>query len=143
MKCTVILDEDGVEEIIIRAKARTPLVEEIEALVHRREAPLVGFRGDTIQPLAEEEVYCFLVEDGRTYAVTAAERWLIKRRLYQLEETVGTHFVKINRSCLANLQKIQRFEGSLYGALRVVFRNGHTDYVSRRHLKLVKERLGM
>ena len=44
---------------------------------------------------------------------------------------------------LANLRKIARFEASYSGTLRVVFNNGDTDYVSRRNVRHVKERLGV
>jgi len=66
----------------------------------------------------------------------------LNHRLYQLEERLGTRFLKINQSCLANIQQIQRFDASLAGALLVIFKNGYRDYVSRRQLKTVKERMG-
>ena len=57
--------------------------------------------------------------------------------------TLGTDFIKINQSCIANIRQIQRFDTSFSGTLRVIFKNGYTDYVSRRQLKAVKERLGL
>ena len=61
----------------------------------------------------------------------------------ELEEKLPLDFVKINQSCLANIKKIERFSASVGGSLKVIFKNGHTDYVSRRQLRTVKEKLGI
>jgi len=37
---------------------------------------------------------------------------------------------------------IKKFDVSFGGALTVIFKNGYTDYVSRRQMKIVKERIG-
>ena len=63
-------------------------------------------------------------------------------RLYQLEELLDASFVKINQSSIVNVKKIERFEASIGGALLVILQNGHRDYVSRRQVKAVKERIG-
>ena len=44
---------------------------------------------------------------------------------------------------LINIDKIKRFDASLSGFLLVTLKNGYSDYVSRRNLKNVKERLGL
>ena len=64
-------------------------------------------------------------------------------RLWQLEELLGEEFLKINQSCLANVSRIKRFRASFGGSLLVSFACGYEDYVSRRQLKQVKERMGM
>ena len=73
----------------------------------------------------------------------ANEKYLIKQRIYVLEEMYNNTFIKINQSCLINIDKIKRFDASLSGFLLVTLKNGYSDYVSRRNLKNVKERLGL
>ena len=141
MKCHTVIGEEHEEGVWIWAKERTPLVDELERLAEG-DAALIGYRGRDIVRLSPADVYCFTVEDGRLYAVTETEKWQLKQRLYQVEGLLGTDFVKINQSCIANIRRIKRFEVSFAGALLVVFRNGHRDYVSRRQLKAVKERIG-
>ena len=89
------------------------------------------------------DTYCFTVEESRVYAITKSGKWQLKCRLYNLEESLPQSFVKINQSCIANIKMIHRFDTSLSGALAVRFKNGYCDYVSRRNLKTVKERLGL
>lgn len=63
--------------------------------------------------------------------------------MYQIEEMNLASFIKINQSCLANKKKIKKFESTIGGSLRVVFKNGYIDYIARRELKNVKERMGL
>jgi DNA-binding LytR/AlgR family response regulator len=71
------------------------------------------------------------------------DKLLVKLRLYQLEERLDKCFIKINQSCIANVRQISKVEATFSGALSVVFKNGYRDYISRRNLKKVKERLGV
>ena len=115
---------------------------DLEAILQDSPAELVGYRGDEIVRILPAEVLCFSVEDTKTYAVTEKGKYLLKLRLYQLEERVGASFVKINQSCLVNVEKIESFKTSLGGSLMVTLKGGYRDYVSRRQLKAVKERIG-
>ena len=143
MKCTVIIGDREPEEIIVYAKERTPLVEEIEALAAETSDTLYGYRDRTVNLLDPKDVYCFVVESNRIFARTDEGNFLIKARIYQLEESLGKDFIKINQSCIANIRKIKKFDASIAGALKVVFTNGSEDYVSRRNIKFIKERLGI
>ena len=63
--------------------------------------------------------------------------------LMVLEILSKSLFIKINQSTVANITKIERFETSIGGSLSVRFKNGYRDYVSRRNLKKIKERMGI
>lgn len=143
MKCRIIIDPHREEEVIVYAHERSSLVQQIARLVADEDVGLVGYRDKEAVPLTPSEVVCFTIEDGKVYAVTDRERLWIKSRLYQIEEHLPAQFVKLNQSCIANIRRIARFDASLGGALTVVFQNGQRDYVSRRQLKHVKERLGL
>ena len=143
MKCKTVIDKIREEEVIIYAHERNETVEAIEKLVLRSDFELIGYSGKSAVRLEWSEIYCFTVEDNKVYAVTETEKLQLKLRLYQVEELADESFVKINQSCVANISHIKRFDASISGTLRVVFKNGYTDYVSRRQLKTVKERLGL
>lgn len=145
MKCHTTVDgsrrpED--DEVHITVSAMSDRVREIEDFVRGGVAELIGYGERDVVSLHLGDVTCFTVENGKVYALTDTERLRIRLRLYQVEELLGSDFVKINQSCIANIRKIGKFETSIGGALRVRFRNGHTDYVSRRQLQTVKERIG-
>ena len=141
MKCTVIIDPTAEEEILIRAHERSALVSEIEALASNQATDLIGYNDTEIAVLKPADVCCIFVEKGKVYAQTVSKKWQLKQRLYVLESLTDAEFIKINQSCLINVRHIKRFHTSVGGALTVTLQNGFRDYVSRRQLKSVKERL--
>ena len=143
MELKIFIDKDHEEEVIVYTRKRTELVSAIEKLINQSDMNLTGFSESEAVPLNAEEVFCFITENGKVYAITEKEKLLIRQRLYQLEENLSDDFLKINQSCLANVKKIARFDTSISGNLTVRFRNGYTDYVSRRNLRNIKERFGI
>jgi len=144
MKCTIVIDPSREEEICIFAKERTPLIDEIEQLAAEETVPLIGYDADKVAvPLNLTDIYCFSVQDNKVYAHVGKAVLSVRARLYQIEKALPERFVKINQSCIVNIRKIQRFDAALSGTLRVTLTNGYTDFVSRRQLKIVKERLGL
>ena len=142
MKFRLIIDPDRDEEVIVYAKERSKITDEIENLVKCELTELIGYGKRDIVKLNIHDVVCFAVDDGKVYAVTDKEKLWIKYRMYQIEGLLDSNFVKINQSCIANIKKIKKFDVSFGGALTVIFKNGYTDYVSRRQMKAVKERIG-
>ncbi len=139
-----IFEEDSQRnEVIVRAPCKTPIIEEIEKLIQNSCSELIGYKDREAVKLDISEVFCFISENNRIYALTESEKYLVKQRLYQLEEKIDGNFIKINQSCIANITKIKKFKASFSGSLSVVFKNGYTDYVSRRNVKSIKERLGI
>lgn len=143
MKLNIFIDKEREEEVIIYAHEKNSIVESIEQLVLEKEIELIGYREDLAVKTDLAEIYCFTVENGKVFAYTEKDRLLIKQRLYRLEEILPDNFIKLNQSCIANIKKIKSFEAAFSGSLRVVFKNGHTDFVSRRNIKNVKERFGL
>lgn len=143
MKLKITIDKTREEEILIFAHEKTRLIDEIESLVNNSAKELVGYSAGEAQRLMPLIVTCFTVENNKVYAVTDKDKLQIKMRLYQLEEMLDESFIKINQSCIANINEIKRFDSSISGTLKVIFKNGYCDYVSRRNIKSVKERLGV
>ncbi len=143
MKCTVILDTTREEEIIIYAHQKNELVCEIERMTQNNASQLTGYLRGEIVMLETKDIYCFTLEGGRLYAICESEKYLLKLRLYNVEQMLDNSFIKINQSSIANISKIKKFDASISGTLKVVFKNGHTDYVSRRNIKNIKKRMGI
>ncbi len=144
MKHTTVIDPNREEEVVIYAQERTKEIAELEGYLDRMNAEIVGYgEMGQILPLRPAEVHCFTVEEGRVHALTDREKLTVRLPLYAIEEMLTEDFVRINQSCLGNIRKITRFDASIGGALMVTFGNGHRDYVSRRQLKKVKERMNI
>ncbi len=143
MKCEIVLDENCEEKVVIYAREESRMIKEIQQLAEETFTGFMGYNGKEIIKLNPSEIYCVTVIDSKIYALCREDRFLLKERLYTLEEKLPDNFVKINQSCIANIQKIENFDASISGTLKIRFKNGYTDYVSRRQLKLIKERIGI
>lgn len=143
MKCEIIIDPKQEERVVIYAKENNRVCKEIKQLAENSYTELFGYKGKEIIPLNPPDIFCVAVINNKIYAICENEKLLLKERLYTLEEKLPEGFIKINQSCIANLSKIERFDASISGTLKLRFKNGYTDYVSRRQLKSIKERLGI
>ena len=143
MKFTLHIDPEREEEMVIYARENRPVFAEIQRLLAGTEQQLVGYEQENIVVLKPKKITCFVSGGDKVFAIAGEHRYLVKKRLYQLEEQLGKYYIKINQSCLANIGQISRFSASIGGSLEVVFRDGYKDYVSRRELKKVKERMGI
>ncbi len=142
MKFTLVKTKER-DEVVVYASEENALTEAIRMLAEGAEPTLIGWQDKTAIKLNPADIACFTVEDNKIFAHVGQDCLQIKCRLYQLEERFSQYYVKINQSCLANLKQIARVEVSFSGTLQVTFKNGYTDYVSRRQLKIVKERFGI
>ena len=142
MKLEIITDENCEEKIVIYQNSKNPVTDKIKQLIEETEE-IIGFKEKEILKLNPYDIYCITVIDNKVCAVCENETYQLKERLYTLEEKLPQVFVKINQSCIANIEKIGRFDASISGTLKLTFKNGWTDYVSRRQLKSIKERLGI
>ena len=143
MKCYTYINETEEDKVLIYSKERTKLVDEIESLVESTNIDLTGTYNEEIIKINVNDVSCFISENNKVYALINEKKYQIKQRLYQLEEMNLNTFIKINQSCLANKKKIKKFESTIGGSLKVVFKNGYIDFISRRELKNVKQRMGL
>lgn len=140
MKIKVVIDKDKDEEILIFAKERTVLVDRIESLV-KGEDSIMAKRDRVSYNIELSDVVCFTSDDNKFFAHAGKEMFEVDEKMYELEKTLPDNFLKINKSCIANISKIKSFDATITGTLAVNFKNGYRDYVSRRRMKQVKERL--
>ena len=143
MRCRIFIDKEHEEEILIYTHEKTQLVDRIEKLVSDDSFELIGYKDREAVRLDTADVICFVAEDNKVFAMTESEKFSLRLRLYQIEENLSDNFVRINQSCIANINKIDRFDASISGTLMVRFKNGYRDFVSRRQVKNIKERFGL
>lgn len=143
MKFKLFISKEHDEEVLVYAHDETPLTKAIEKMVEDDGAQLVGYIEREAVMIDLFDVSCFVVDDNKVYACTSEDKIRVRERLYQLQEKLPDMFVKVNQSCIANVNMIKSFDSSITGTLHVKFKNGYSDYVSRRQLKAVKERFGL
>ncbi len=146
MKIRVELDGSIAEnEVIIRCNA---LSEEIQ-MVQRTLADLamdqqkfVFYKGDTEYYLPLERILFFETEEKMIYAHTADQMYQAKYRLYELEEFLPGHFMRVSKSTILNTDKVYSIQRNLTASSVVEFQNTHKKvFVSRYYYKPLKNKL--
>ena len=144
MKFRLIIDKEKDEEVVATVHARSPLIDEIEALIlkHAGTDRIPGYTEDDIKMLSVSDIQCVTVLDGKTYAIDSENRrYRLKQRLYELEGSLPSTFIRINKSALANENALDRFSVTYAGSVDSVFKCGYREYVSRRCFAQIKRRL--
>lgn len=100
-------------------------------------------RGSDIALLEFADVFMFRVEDRQVKVYTENDEYLIKKPLYQVEETLGSDFVRISKTTIVNLKKIERVAPSLKGMMFIQLKNGLKDNISRKYLPDFKRALDL
>lgn len=146
MKFYLMIDEEKEPSVTIVCPKVTSAVSKIEALCKELdwdEEVLYGYTDEEIFPLSLADVACFFTKDNKVFASVNKTEYATKLRIKQVLELVDDSFVKINQGCVANVKHIEKFTVTFGGTLKVIFKNGYSDYVSRRELKNIKRRLGL
>lgn len=143
MKFKLIIDQTKDEEVIATVHQRSRLTDEIQALVMQDAGidKIPGYTEDDMKMLSFSEIECVTIVDGKTYAIDIrGTQYRLKQRLYELEDRLPASFIRINKSTLANENRLERFSASFSGAVDAVFKCGYREYVSRRCFAAIKRR---
>ena len=135
MRFRLQIDKDQEEEIIANVHESTPLIDEIEKMVLQDSITdqIPGYMDDEITMLAMKDIELFISEDDRTYAFYRdKKKYLIRKRLYEIEEIIPAGFVRISKSAIANWEKVVKLKVQLSGAVDAVFESGNVECISRR-----------
>lgn len=103
---------------------------------------LIGMDGEQsllMEPVDIEYVYS---ENGRVFAFYGERKVELKMKLYEVEDLLMSYqFGRFSKSVIGNINHIKRFELSFNGNLCVYFTSGQKEYVSRRYVRSLKEKL--
>ena len=100
-------------------------------------------KGSDIALLQMDEIFMFRVEDKQVKVYSENSEYLIKKPLYQVEETLSSDFVRISKATIVNLKKIERVAPSLTGMMFIELTNGLKDNISRKYLPDFKQALDL
>jgi DNA-binding LytR/AlgR family response regulator len=143
MKFRLIIDAEMDEEVVATVHERSPLTDQIEQLVMQYAGTnrIAAYTEDEMRLLLFSDIECITVLEGKTYAIDSHnKRYRLKQRLYELEKLLPSSFIRINKSALANENRLAQFRTTFSGAVDAVFKCGYTEYVSRRCFAEIKRR---
>lgn len=117
-------------------------VREIAAFVKSRQGQLSGLMEGRQYEIPITDVLFIESVDNRTFFYTAKQAFETKRRLYELETDLREKsFLRISKSSVVNLMKINSIKPALNGRLRAVLSNGEEIIISRKYVPDLKNTL--
>ena len=130
----VIYTNNITEEITELAKKLTGNIAKI----------IVGYDDNIMTVLEESEIIRVFAENGKVFAVTENGKYMLKLRLYEVEEVLDKrYFVRISKSEIINLKRVKNFDLSITGTICVKLSDNSVTYVSRRYVNKIKCVLGI
>lgn len=137
--------EDDIEQIEVHIY--TPQYDsEIEKILQQLKQPtsatIIGYIEQDIHVLKLEDVYAVVSEGAKVYLQTEELEYIAKQKLYEIEEQYRKTFVRVNKSTLINLNKLQSIQNKL-GMAYCLLNNEVSFPISRTYLKLLKSKLGI
>lgn len=133
------------EEIIVTISANK-VNDEIQNLVNyieNKEDYFIGVLDDKVCLLNMEDIIRVYVENRKLYAVTVEGRFILRKKLYEMQSMLTKNFIKISQSEIANVKYIHSLDLGLRGTIVINYKNSDISYVSRRMLKEFKAKLGL
>ena len=146
MQIEIIIDEHCTEpKITIVTNKVTDEVNEIMKKPAGEQTQMIaGFQDEQVTVLEPEQIFRIFALNGKVYAETELQKYVIRLRLYEMEQRLASNsFVRISNSEIINLQKVRGFDLSFTGTICVSLSNGTVTYVSRRYVARIKQLLGI
>ncbi|MDO5097033.1 MAG: LytTR family DNA-binding domain-containing protein [Peptostreptococcaceae bacterium] len=132
-------------KIIILTESMSDEVNEIiQRISEEKPHLLTAFREDVVEILDQNDIFRIYSANGKVFAVTDNTEYILRFRLYELEERLSKkYFVRISNSEIINLKKVKNFDLSYSGTICVRMLDDSTAFVSRRYVSKIKQVLGM
>ena len=134
---------DGIE-LLIRAPEDDAQVAEIRKRLAGlgRKSLTVFDRFDNPKLIPAEEIVSASVNGKLVEVVTASGSYTTRQTLKNLEAALdGRSFVRISRYEIVNLAKVESFDFTLAGTLRLELTGGMETWASRRCISQIRKRL--
>ena len=146
MRIEVKIDENCKEaKIIVETNSlEDEVIKLIENLQNKRNQTINGFINQEMYILNQSEIETIYTEEGKVYAKFNNNKYLVKKKLYELEEILNPkEFVRISNSEIVNIKKVSKINFKITGTIILYFIDGNKTFVSRRYIKKIKEFLGI
>ena len=144
MKLELNIDEKVKETLVVVSANK--IDKEVQNLINYIEYSseyLIGIAENKASIIDIDEIIRVYIEDRKTFVVTLKDTYVVKKKLYEVENMVTRNFIKISQSEIANIKFIKNLDFSNTGTIVIKYKNSDISYVSRRMIKEFKLKLGI
>lgn len=136
--------DDDEEEIIIRSNSMDSDLLELIYTLKAGRSKLTAYQDDEILRLKPSDIYYFESVDNRVCACCETSVYEVKQKLYELERIYkNTDFIRISKSMIVNVSKIEKIVPMFNGRLEAVLNNKERVVISRQYVPDLKKKLGV
>ena len=144
MKVELNIDKKFEETIVtISANKVNDEIQNLVNYIENKEDYFTGISDGKVCLLNMEDIIRVYVEDRKVYVVTVEGRFIVRKKLYEVQSTLTKDFIRISQSEIANVKYIHSLDLGLRGTIVINYKNSDISYVSRRMLKEFKMKLGL
>ena len=144
MKAELNIDKKFVETIVtISTNKVNDEIQNLVNYIENKEDYFIWVLDGKVRLLNTEDIIRVYVEDRKVYVVTVEGRFIVRKKLYEVQSTLTKDFIKISQSEIANVKYIHSLDLGLRGTIVINYKNSDISYVSRRMLKEFKMKLGL
>lgn len=144
MKIELNIDNKFEETIVtISANKVDDEIQNLVNYIENKEDYFTGISDGKVCLLNMEDIIRVYVEDRKVYVVTIEGKFIIRKKLYEVQSMLNKDFIKISQSEIANIKYIHSLDLGLRGTIIINYKNSDISYVSRRMLKAFKVKLGL
>jgi len=140
-----IVDDLLENEVIIRCPRVDETIQEIHYYLLEQslfKSKITFYKKNQEFYFPVEDVLFFETEGELIYAHTTNDSYIVKYRLYELENILHQHFVRVAKSAIVNIRQIYSIDRNLTTSSLISFINSHKSiYVSRSYYLQLKKRL--
>lgn len=146
MKIRIELDEAlHEEEVIIRCRSLSEQVLQLQRAISDADSAgnkMEFTKEDRQYFLSVDNILFFETDDGQVAAHTAQDMFQTRLKLYELEEILPRHFMRVSKSSILNTNVVYAINRNLTSSSIVEFQDTHKQvYVSRNYYKALISRL--
>jgi DNA-binding LytR/AlgR family response regulator len=140
-----LVNEVKEDEVIIRCGRVDETIQKIQQYIleqSSKSSQITFYKQNQEFYIPLNEVLFFETEEEHIYAHTATDSYLIKFRLYELEQLLPRCFVRAAKSTIVNIMQVYSITRNLTASSLIQFNNTHKQvYVSRYYYQELRQRL--
>lgn len=131
-------------EITIKCSALSQEILDLLGEFRLQNQKLTGIKEGHTYLLDYREIFYFESVDDKVFAYTEKEVYEMNFKLYELEQKLpAKYFFRASKASIINFSHINVLKPLINGKLQVTLSNQENLIVSRHHVPVLKERLGV
>lgn len=114
----------------------------IDGIVKGEDLFVIGYSDMGQKNLEAKLIQYFIAEADDIYASVQKKRYIVRQKLYELEEMLANHyFIRVSKYALVNINRIDYIKPALNSKLILIMENGEELEVNRHYYKAFKKAL--